>query len=181
MLCQSILDARLSLTEFDALVIADGKLTDTDFVDIINEVSPLSLSFRPMLHQQVFQLWVTLAKQKAVFGLAWREHEQAEAKKRQGTSTGGNTRQLKETFPEGDAGQARDKIGERVGVSGKSIDKAALMAETGEASLAATWKSNAMTSIRSTITTLWRPGSSLHSFARRGGARPRRKSNDPLL
>ena len=55
---------------------------------------------------------------KCAFGDAWREHEEAEAKKRQGART-----DIKETFPESLKGQTRDKIGERVGVSGKSMDK----------------------------------------------------------
>lgn len=63
-------------------------------------------------------------KQKAVFGLAWKVWEAAEAKKRQGTRT-----DIVETFPQGDTGKARDKAGERVGVSGKSIDKIGVVAE----------------------------------------------------
>jgi protein gp37 len=58
------------------------------------------------------------AKQKVRFGLEWQQHEREEAKKRRGTRT-----DIVETFPPSDTGKARDKIGERVGVSGKSIDK----------------------------------------------------------
>ncbi len=64
---------------------------------------------------------------QAVFGLAWKEHEQAEAKKRQANLNGKKV--LVEMFPQADQGKARDKIGERVGVSGKSIDKVATVAE----------------------------------------------------
>ena len=53
---------------------------------------------------------------------AWRGHEQAEAKKRQGTRN-----DLVETFPPSEPAKSRDKIGERVGVSGKSIDKVAVV------------------------------------------------------
>lgn len=64
------------------------------------------------------------AKQKAVFGYAWKAWEAAEAKKRQGTRT-----DIPETFPESATGDSRDKAGERVGVSGKSIDKIGVIAE----------------------------------------------------
>jgi hypothetical protein len=57
--------------------------------------------------------------------LAWKEHEQTEAKKRM---TSGRPKEGVETLPQ-DTGKARDKIGERVGVSGKSIDKVATVAE----------------------------------------------------
>ena len=59
---------------------------------------------------------------KAIFGDAWRGHEQAEAKKRQGTRN-----DIVETFPPSEPAKSRDKIGERVGVSGKSIDKVAVV------------------------------------------------------
>ena len=68
-------------------------------------------------------------KQKAIFGLAWKEYEQADAKKRQHVGRPPkNVEEVVEIFPQ-DTGKARDKIGERVGVSGKSIDKAAVVAE----------------------------------------------------
>lgn len=69
-------------------------------------------------------------KKKAVFGLAWKEHEQAKAKERmlatlkQNCDRSGNV-----TLAGDDQGQSRDKVGERVGVSGSSIDKAATIAE----------------------------------------------------
>lgn len=72
-------------------------------------------------------------KQKSVFGLAWLNHEKAEAKKRQGhgqTAPGkpknalGNVSQ---SVPE--PVRASDIIGQRVGVSYKSIEKAARIAE----------------------------------------------------
>ena len=50
---------------------------------------------------------------------AWREHEQAEAKKRMEQ---GRPKEGVEIFPQ-DTGKSRDKIGERVGVSG-SLDNA---------------------------------------------------------
>lgn len=70
-------------------------------------------------------------KQKALYGLAWKEHEQAEAKKRQAEQAKRNQPQSQkpETLPALDKGDTRDKIGERVGVSGKSIDKVAVVAE----------------------------------------------------
>jgi hypothetical protein len=58
--------------------------------------------------------------------LAWKEHEQTEAKKRQGSN---QYVSKVETLPPSEIGKARDKIGERVGVSGKSIDKVATVAE----------------------------------------------------
>lgn len=69
-------------------------------------------------------------KQKAVFGLAWKKAEQEEAKKRMAAG-GGDKKSGKEMFPYPgeDTGQSRDKIGERVGVSGKSIDKIGVVAE----------------------------------------------------
>jgi hypothetical protein len=63
-------------------------------------------------------------KQLAVFGLAWVDHEKQQAKKRQGTRT-----DIVETFPPSDTGKSRDKVGERVGTSGRSIDKIATVAE----------------------------------------------------
>ena len=68
-------------------------------------------------------------KQKAMFGEAWREDEKRKAKERLKTSTGGSNPQPVETFPQADTGKSRDKIGERVGVSGKSIDKIAVVKE----------------------------------------------------
>jgi protein gp37 len=66
-------------------------------------------------------------KQLAVFGLAWVEHEKQEAKKRQSELNGKTL--LVETFPQADTGKSRDKVGERVGTSGRSIDKIATVAE----------------------------------------------------
>jgi protein gp37 len=63
-------------------------------------------------------------KQLAVFGLAWVEHEKQEAKKRQGTRT-----DISEIFRECEKGRTSDKVGERVGTSGRSIDKIAAVAE----------------------------------------------------
>jgi protein gp37 len=68
-------------------------------------------------------------KQKSLFGLAWKDHEQAEAKKRQGH---GETAPGKPKNASGNitgSVDSRDKIGERVGVSGKSIDKVAVVKE----------------------------------------------------
>jgi protein gp37 len=68
-------------------------------------------------------------KQRAIFGEAWREHEKEEAKKRHAALSGRpSDEKPKETFP-WVKGQARDKIGQRVGVSGKSIDKVAVVKE----------------------------------------------------
>jgi protein gp37 len=69
-------------------------------------------------------------KQLAVFGLAWVEHEKQQAKKRMearkgnqpGANNSGNLSLV-------DPGQSRDKVGERVGTSGRSIDKIAAVAE----------------------------------------------------
>tara|TARA_R110002110_G_scaffold391055_1_gene604296 strand:- start:376 stop:1794 length:1419 start_codon:yes stop_codon:yes gene_type:complete len=63
---------------------------------------------------------------RALFGTRWTGHETAAAKERQGTR---NDLNIVETFPQGNGTKkreppARDKAGERVGVSGKSIDKA---------------------------------------------------------
>jgi len=66
-------------------------------------------------------------KQLAVFGLAWVEHEKQEAKKRQSELNGKTL--LVETFPQAETGKSRDKVGERVGTSGRSIDKIATVAE----------------------------------------------------
>lgn len=57
---------------------------------------------------------------KCSFADAWREHEAAEAKKRQGTRTDLDPTSAKR-FTE--VQRASDKIGERVGVSGRSVDK----------------------------------------------------------
>jgi hypothetical protein len=59
----------------------------------------------------------------AIFGLAWVEYEKEEAKKRQAELNGKT--QLPVIFPEAEKGDSRDKVGERVGVSGRSIDKSA--------------------------------------------------------
>jgi protein gp37 len=92
-------------------------------------------------------------KRKAAFGLAWQEHEKQEAKKRyeerpkggRGNKVGGN---ISTDFAGPDVlvctschqgynknaghlckGKFRDKIGKRVGVSGKSVDKVAVIKE----------------------------------------------------
>jgi protein gp37 len=69
-------------------------------------------------------------KRKAAFGLAWQEHEKQNAKERQRLSEGRPKKGV-ETFPQviEDVGKSRDKIGERVGVSGKSVDKVAVIKE----------------------------------------------------
>lgn len=68
--------------------------------------------------------------QIACFGLAWLEDEKKAAKERMRLSEGRGAVKEKgvETLPHLN-GKSRDKIGERVGVSGKSIDKAAKIAE----------------------------------------------------
>lgn len=67
-------------------------------------------------------------KQKAVFGLVWSEYEKLAAKERQHAGRPKAGKELKETFPEV-PGQSRDLAGKRVGVSGKAIDKAAVVAK----------------------------------------------------
>jgi hypothetical protein len=69
---------------------------------------------------------------RSASGLAWKKAEQEGAKKRMAAG-GGDKKSGKEMFPYlgEDTGQSRDKIGERVGVSGKSIDKI----ESGELSV----------------------------------------------
>jgi protein gp37 len=69
-------------------------------------------------------------KRKAAFGLAWQEHERQAAKDRMKLG-GGDKKSGMEIFPYPieDAGTSRDKIGERVGVSGKSVDKVAVIKE----------------------------------------------------
>jgi hypothetical protein len=57
---------------------------------------------------------------------AWREHERRAAKERQAATLKQNADRGGNVAPT-DTGKARDKIGQRVGVSGKSIDKAGEM------------------------------------------------------
>jgi protein gp37 len=57
--------------------------------------------------------------QKAMFGAIWKQYEALEAKERKKRKP----KSVPEKFPEQKA-DARDKAGERVGVSGKSVDKA---------------------------------------------------------
>lgn len=72
--------------------------------------------------------------QRAIFGMEWKKHETLAAKKRQRAS-GGDRKSEKAKSVQDDRpepigqGQARDKVGERVGVSGRSIDRAAAIAE----------------------------------------------------
>jgi protein gp37 len=72
-------------------------------------------------------------KRKAAFGLAWQEHEKQNAAQRKeaGQKAGGHARhgksRLVEMFPP--SSKSRDKIGDRVGVSGKSVDKVAVIKE----------------------------------------------------
>ena len=68
--------------------------------------------------------WQLDTKAKSIFGLAWREHEKAEAKKRQGTRT-----DLTSAKCFAEVERASDKVGERVGVSGRSIDMAKVIGE----------------------------------------------------
>ena len=63
--------------------------------------------------------------QRAIFGMEWKKHEMPAAKKRQGRRN-----DIQDDRPEcSDQGQSRDKAGERVGVSGRSIDRAIAIAE----------------------------------------------------
>lgn len=64
-------------------------------------------------------------KKKAAFGLAWMEHERELAKDRKVRKASGSVPVM---FPEQN-GDTRDIIGERVGVTGKSIDKIEIVAE----------------------------------------------------
>ena len=66
------------------------------------------------------------AKQKAVFGLVWSQYEKLAAKERQVRKP---INSVPVTLPEQNSGEARDKAGKRVGVSGSSIAKAAVVAE----------------------------------------------------
>ena len=59
--------------------------------------------------------------QKSIFGHRWREAEDAEAKSRQGTRTDLDPTSRKDFL---EVQQARDKVGEKVGTSGRSMDKA---------------------------------------------------------
>lgn len=66
--------------------------------------------------------------QLAIFGVRWLEHEEGEAKKRQSHGQTAPGKTLVETLPQAN-GKSRDKAGERVGVSGRSIDKAKAVIE----------------------------------------------------
>lgn len=68
-------------------------------------------------------------EQKAALGVSIKAYEAERARERQATSTGGTNPQLMENFPQADAGTARDKAGQAVGVAGKTIDKAEKIAE----------------------------------------------------
>jgi protein gp37 len=68
-------------------------------------------------------------KQKAIFGRCWHEYEKVAAKERQAHGQTAPGKTLPETLPEAPKGDSRDKAGERVGVSGKSIEKVAVVAE----------------------------------------------------
>ena len=60
--------------------------------------------------------------------------ERERARGRQATSTGGNEPQLKETFPEAEKGQTRDKVASAVGLgSGRTYEKAAKVWEAAKA------------------------------------------------
>lgn len=63
-------------------------------------------------------------KELAIFALAWRDHERAEAKGRQVRKPDS----VPATLPE-QTGDSRDKVASRVGVGGKAIDKVAKVAE----------------------------------------------------
>ena len=70
-------------------------------------------------------------KKKAVFGLAWREAEREAAGQRRAheETAPGRPKNACGNVSTSVESRSRDKIGERVGVSGKSIDKAAVVAE----------------------------------------------------
>lgn len=51
------------------------------------------------------------------------KYEAQKAKKRQATSTGGNSPQLVENLPQADNGKVRDKMGAMIGVSGRQYDR----------------------------------------------------------
>jgi protein gp37 len=68
-------------------------------------------------------------KKKSVFGLAWRDHERQAAKERKEATQAKPGEGKVGSGNVSGTGDSRDKIGERVGVSGKSIDKAAFVAE----------------------------------------------------
>jgi protein gp37/ParB-like chromosome segregation protein Spo0J len=63
--------------------------------------------------------------QKAVFGLRWVEHEKADAKKRQVRKPADS---VVDMCPQQN-GKTRDAVGKRVGVSGRSIDRANMVSE----------------------------------------------------
>lgn len=62
--------------------------------------------------------------QKAMFAQAWREAESEAAKERQHKGRPPAEKEVPVILPE-DTGDTRDKVGERVGVGGSSVDKAA--------------------------------------------------------
>lgn len=66
----------------------------------------------------------TICGQKACLAVELEEFFAKEAKKRQATSTGGRTPQLKATLPEAAKGQARDQAAAVVGVGGRTVSKA---------------------------------------------------------
>ena len=70
-------------------------------------------------------------KRKAIFGEAWRDHESQAAKERQahGETAPGKPKNAYGKLSISVEPPARDKIGQRVGVSGKSIDKVAVVRE----------------------------------------------------
>jgi protein gp37 len=69
--------------------------------------------------------------QIAYFGSAWLEHERAEAKKRQqehgGTAPG--KQNTSGNISTSDLGKSRDKVGDRLGISGRSVDKMSAIKE----------------------------------------------------
>jgi len=54
---------------------------------------------------------------------ALKKIESEKAKERQTTSTGGSDPQLVENFPQAEKGKTRDKVAEKVGISGKQLEK----------------------------------------------------------
>lgn len=70
--------------------------------------------------------------QRAMFAAAWKEHEAAKAKERQrehGDTAPGRRKNTSGNISGSDAGDSRDKAADRVGVSGRSVDKAVAVKE----------------------------------------------------
>jgi ParB family chromosome partitioning protein len=103
-------------------------------VYVVDGLDDARLALRAERDENTCRKDLTLSEAVAL-GKALEELEKPKAKARQATSTGGADPKLRPAcgkFPQADNGKTRDKVGETVGMSGKTYEKAKVVVEAAE-------------------------------------------------